>query len=181
MTVLVSLSITFFSSTVYALPAIDIGPLANPQIVNTFTPAATLNGRGTKGYLTWESEVVAYENCCQYTDQDGETPFAINLAGWGNNDPTPNVVETLTQDDCAPALVKKIEENGGTIYAKTWTCVPSYGAPGDTYVLFYLKKGDYNTVATALTALSHDRQVEYAWQCHDVHEGSCHVQQGNTS
>ncbi|KAF7854147.1 uncharacterized protein EAF02_011765 [Botrytis sinoallii] len=150
MTVLVALSITFFSSTVYTLPAIDIGPLANPQIENTFTPAATLNGRGTKGYLTWESEVVAYENCCQYTDQEGETAFAINLAGvsciipdeilGGNNDPTPNVVETLTQDDCAPGLVKKIEENGGTIYAKTWTCVPSYGAPGDTLCFVLLEK-----------------------------------------
>ncbi|THV51247.1 hypothetical protein BGAL_0117g00020 [Botrytis galanthina] len=184
MTVLVALSITFFSSTVYALPSIDIGPIASPQIENTFTPASTLNERGKKGYLMWSSEVVAYDNCCQYTYLGGETVFAINLAGWGNNDTTPNVVETLTQDDCAPDLVKNIEKNEGTIDAETWTCVPSYGAPGDTYVLFYLTKGDYNTVATALTDLYKDRRhVEYAWQCHEGHEEStrCRVQQGNTS
>ncbi|KAF7914120.1 uncharacterized protein EAF01_000526 [Botrytis porri] len=177
--VLVLLSIAFFS-TVYALPAIDIGPIANPHIENTSIPTATLNERGRKKKLTWTSEAVAYTNCCQYTEISGETAFAINLAGWGNTDDTPNVVDTLPQDKCAPGLVENIKRNHGTIYAKTWICVPSYGAPGDTYVYFYLKKGDYNTIATAL---SQTHNSEPAWQClpRKSETSGCHNQQGDTS
>ncbi|TGO46839.1 hypothetical protein BCON_0305g00100 [Botryotinia convoluta] len=178
---LISLTITVFSSTGYALPAIDIGPIANPQIENTSTPTVTLNERGKKGKLIWTSEVAAYTNCCQYTPEPGcEGIFAINLAGWGNTKDTPNVVDTLTQDKCAPGLVQNIESNNGKIDAKTWICVPSYGAPGDTYVYFVLKKGDSNTVATAL---SDTHGGEIAWECRNSHEkgGLCSVQQGNTS
>ncbi|KAF7905726.1 hypothetical protein EAF00_000005 [Botryotinia globosa] len=159
--------ITFFSSTVYALPAIDIGPIANLENENTFTPTITLDERDQKGKFLRTDEVVAYKNCCGYTLPGTGGIFVLNLAGWGNNDNTPNVVGTLTQDDCAPDLVKNIEKNaplfvshisneeilstGGSIDTKTWKCLPSYGAPMDTYVYFVLKKGDNDKVAEALS------------------------------
>lgn len=107
---------------------------------------------------------------------------------------------TLSQEICAPGLIKNIEDDGkysflsllmlsvclpfdvfhkylmntilsieGTIYAKTWKCLPSYGAPGDTYVYFDLKKGNNVTVASAL---SKAHAVSPAWQCLTSHEDS---------
>ncbi|TGO36364.1 hypothetical protein BHYA_0127g00190 [Botrytis hyacinthi] len=181
MTVVVALSITSFSSTVYALPAIDIGPIANPQSENTSAPTVTLNESDQKGNLRRTDTIVAYKNCCGYTPLLGtEAMFVINLAGWGNNDPTPNVVESLTQDKCAPGLVDNIEANGGSIDTKTWKCLPSYGAPMDTYVYFVLKKGDNDKVAEAL---SKTHNIEPAWQCLSGHESSewCKDQQIITS
>ncbi|TGO08246.1 hypothetical protein BTUL_0219g00150 [Botrytis tulipae] len=131
LTVLVVSYITFFSSTVYALPAIDIGPIANLQNENTSTPAVTLDERDQKGNLRRTDEVVAYKNCCGYTA----------LPGTG----------------------------GGSINAKTWKCLPSYGAPMDTYVYFVLKKGDNDKVAEAL---SKTHNIEPAWECLSGHESS---------
>ncbi|KAF7924738.1 uncharacterized protein EAE97_010689 [Botrytis byssoidea] len=170
LTVLVVLSITFFSSTVYALPAIDTGPIANLQNENTSTQTVTLDERDHKGNFRRSDEIVAYKNCCGYTPLPGTGGrFVINLAGWGNNDNTPNVVETLTQDDCAPELVKNIEKIGGSINPKTWKCLPSYGAPMDTYVYFVLKKGDNDKVAEALSTT---HKIEPAWECLSGHESS---------
>ncbi|KAM0127316.1 hypothetical protein ACHAP3_008884 [Botrytis cinerea] len=170
LTVLVVSSITFFSRTVYALPAIDVGPIANPQVENTSTPTVTLDERGQKGNLLRSDTLKAYKNCCRYTPSIGrEGGFVINLAGWGNTDDTPNVHTTLSQKICAPNLIKNIEDVGGTIYAKTWKYLPSYGAPGDTYVYFDLKKGNNVTVASAL---SKAHVVSPAWQCLTSHEDS---------
>ncbi|CAD6447657.1 909f8776-d52f-4725-8338-68aedeb0f5a2 [Sclerotinia trifoliorum] len=172
-----------FSSSACAFPAANI--IANSLVKKAVsTPTATLNERGRKGNLIWTSDVAAYTNCCQYTSEFGNHgAFRINLAGWGNTDNTPNVDVTLSQDECAPGLVANIKSRGGKIVDSSWTCVPSYGALGDTYVYFELKKGDSEMVADSLYAID---RISPAWKCLndlDVYSDkgkACDIQMGNT-
>lgn len=75
---------------------------------------------------------------------------------------------------------EEILSTGGSINTKTWKCLPSYGAPMDTYVYFVLKKGDKDKVAEALSK-THD--IEPAWECLSGRESSewCKDQQVITS
>ncbi|KAJ8058725.1 hypothetical protein OCU04_012896 [Sclerotinia nivalis] len=177
-----ALPIMLFSNSACAFPAASAtaDPLVTKVVSN---PTATLNERGSKGNLIWTSDVAAYTNCCQYTSEFGSNgAFRINLAGWGNTDNTPNVDVTLSQDECVPGLVANIKSRGGKIVDSSWTCVPSYGAPGDTFVYFELKKGDSEMVTDSLYAID---RISPAWKClndldvyHDKVK-ACDIQMGN--